>query len=106
MFGNGPLANHALGTIQSLNAISLDDVRTAHEQTYCRSRLWVGISGNDRLNRLEETIDDWATALPQGETLSWDEHASPLSGAVLLVHKPQRTQAQILLGHPSIPATP
>ncbi|MEE2785722.1 MAG: pitrilysin family protein [Myxococcota bacterium] len=104
IFQQSPLGNHPLGRADSLRNITLDDVKLRHRETYSQGRLWVGLSTNASSDDAMKMCADWASDLPLGQPFMVDDlRADPISGRhVLLVDKPARTQAQLLVGHPAV----
>ncbi len=100
-----PYARTALGTASSLDAIDLARVRDAHRQTFVRSNLVTAFAGHidpDHAHRLDERIRDAvrdapAPALPDLATPA----PSHPGRRCLLIDKPDRAQAQVIIGHPS-----
>ncbi len=104
VFEGHPLGHGASGSPTSLEAIGAADVRAHFARHYTRSNLCVGASGDLEAGRFGERIEPTLAALPTGPGNDWGAlpEVGPAKGVrVALIDKPERTQAQIMLGHPA-----
>jgi len=102
-----PLAQPALGSLTSLDNVTLDAVRQCHETTYVQSRFWTSSGGQIDDVGLQETLESAFSALPLGTPLSYEAMATgSITGRrIFFIHKPDRSQTQVMVGQPSIPAS-
>ena len=101
VFQNTPLLNHPLGRKDTLANIAISDVHQRHCETYTQSRLWLGLSTNMATAEAGQLCRDWATRLPRGTPFTQPTIRPQAWKArnVLLVNKPARSQAQLMIGH-------
>ena len=94
------------GTPASLRAITLADVQAAFKRQFVTKRLVVGAAGDVTPEALKRQLDDAFSGMPEGEPSP--VHAfdirDPGTIRVILVDKPERTQAQVFIGHHGISA--
>ncbi len=88
------------GTTQSVAAIQQDDVRGFYRRFIVQTNVVVGISGDITRDRAAEITRKIVAGLPRGEAAPDDvaEPAMRPGRRLLVVDKPDRTQAQILVG--------
>lgn len=100
-FAGHPFGHGGQGTVSGVSAITRDDVLAHAARMYTRDSLLVGASGDiDRagLDALLAPLE----ALPPGEPVwAFPEVPRPSGRRVSIIDKPERTQAQILVGHPA-----
>ncbi len=106
VFAGHPFGHGAAGSPRSLAGITADDVRAHHARYFGRANLLVGASGDVDQATLQRLLDDALAALPAGEKVDWTLPPAPHPGGrhVALIDKADRTQAQIVIGHPSLAA--
>ncbi|MEM8930279.1 MAG: pitrilysin family protein [Acidobacteriota bacterium] len=100
LYEGGPYAHPVQGSVDGLNAITIDDIQAFYAEHYTRGNVSVAIAGgyDEALRvRFEETVD----TLPDGAATTAPEIGGvPLEGRrVLLVEKPG-ADASISFGHP------
>lgn len=104
MWGENPYGRPGKGTPQTISAIGIEHI-TAFLSTHVRdSNLIVAAAGHVEPDQLNDLVGRYLVGTP-GESDATPEIASPapLPGVrVFLVDKPERTQTQILWGHPCI----
>jgi zinc protease len=105
-FGDHPLSRGAMGTPQSLSAITIDDVIAHHHRQYAKRHLIVSASGDIDAADVEAMVRDRLAPLRDGEVHDWTlpPVARPHERRVTLIHRPERSQHQIVLGHPCVAA--
>ena len=99
-FGHG-----GQGTIPGVSAITREDVLAQAARMYTRDNMLVGASGDADVETLERLLAP-LSALPTGRP-DWTFPAitPPVGRHIALIDKPDRTQAQIIVGHPSFQAS-
>lgn len=104
LYAGHPFGHGGQGTLSGVAAITRDEVLAHAAQTYTRDNLLVGASGDldpQTAARLLAPLD----ALPAGaHTWGFPEPPRPAGRRIALIDKPERTQAQILIGHPAFHA--
>lgn len=100
-FGNHPYGSSLNGTVDSVTALTRDDIVTAHANALTRDRLYVGVVGDITAAQLGPMLDDLLGDLPaEGPPLPGDAGFA-LKGGVTVV--PYDTpQAVALFGHEGI----
>ncbi|WP_298294406.1 pitrilysin family protein [uncultured Litoreibacter sp.] len=63
-FGDHPYGSPKEGTIESLNALTRDDIVAAHQDVFARDRLFVGAVGDITAEQLGVVLDDLLGDLP------------------------------------------
>ena len=106
VFAGHPCGHGSSGIPETLATITADDVRAHWLRSFGRANLVVGASGDVDEATLRALLDAALTGLPPGEKASWDLPEPPHTEGrvVVLVDKADRTQAQIIIGHPSLAA--
>ena len=105
-FAGHPLGNSA--TPASLASITRDDVVAHFERSYTRENLVVAASGDLDRDGFTALVEGATASLPQGPANDWGTlpEVAPLSGRqIALIDKADRSQAQILIGHPTVAAS-
>jgi len=101
LFGNHPYAHPAIGSMESIQTITRDDIVRFYE-TYFRPNIsTIVIAGDvDResaVSRLEAALGEWKSAiLPAAEA---PEPVDPIGYRIRLVNKPDVTQSEIRIGY-------
>jgi zinc protease len=97
----------ASGTVESVKGISIDDVQAFYRRHFVGANLVISAAGDLTSEAFQELLEDRFSDLPRGEATGPKVGPAPRSKGrrVQLVDKPQRTQAQILIGHDGIAAT-
>lgn len=101
-----PSARPVKGTPDSLRAITLQDVQAAFKRQFVKKRLVVGAAGDVTPQAMKRHLDHAFSAMPEGAVSpphTFDIR-DPGTIRVILVDKPERTQAQVFLGHRGIAA--
>ncbi|MFH1016855.1 MAG: pitrilysin family protein [Pseudomonadota bacterium] len=101
-----PYANDLDGTIKSLKSITREDVLAFYRAHIEKKGLIAGGAGDLTRAALTDIVRKLVAGLPEGSS---EKKRIPFKGAVhgreiILVDKPDRTQAQFLIGEPSIDA--
>ncbi len=106
LFKGHVVGRGAMGTVESLNAITREDVCAHHELVHSKNNMLLGASGDTTEAELRERFEKALADMPEGKRLEWNfPKIEPLHGKKLvLIDKPERTQSQILVGHPSLQA--
>ncbi|MFT5431417.1 MAG: zinc protease [Myxococcota bacterium] len=100
-----PAGRPIKGTAESLNRITIADIRRQHSTLMSRADLVAGACG-DLEDDFEARVMD-SLALPQGEHVEDQPYTSADPGRVrvILVDKPDRSQTQIMAGRLSLPVS-
>lgn len=69
MFGDHPYGRPAQGTMESVAAISADDLRTLHERTFTRDNLYIAVVGDITAGELSVRLDEVFGDLPALATM-------------------------------------
>lgn len=106
IYGDHPYGHGPSGTPRTLAAITPATVAEQARRVYCRGNLLVGASGDITRAALTERIDAVLASLPEGAPIGWDFAPPPTHRGrrVVLIDRPGRTQAQLLIGHPGVAA--
>ncbi len=100
MYENHPYGSVDAGTVQGLEAITIDDVKSFYKNKYTRDNIRIGIAGGYTASLIEKMEADFA-ALPAGKPSRVElPRPGPIEDIeVLIVEKPNRATA-ISLGFP------
>ncbi|MBX3272693.1 MAG: insulinase family protein [Sandaracinaceae bacterium] len=100
LFGRHAYGRPAGGTLASVAAITLDDVRACHAARFRAPHAIVGLAGDVRPEEAERLVRDALTELPRGAARRPPvrEPRQRPGRRVFLVDKPKRTQSQIYVG--------
>ncbi len=105
VFRGHPFGHGAVGTAAGLAAITREDVLSFAARLYSRPNLVVGASGDLEAETLLTRLRPLYDALEDAPLVG---HFGPPPAVVgrhiLLIDKPERSQAQLLIGHPSMVA--
>lgn len=101
LFGSHPYARPAGGTEASLAAITLGDVRAHYRKYWVRPNAIVGAAGDVDRETLQEIVDESFAKLRKARRprVKLGPPTMPAGRRLVLVDKPERTQAQVYLGH-------
>jgi zinc protease len=100
LFEGHPYGHNAGGTIESVRAITRDDVVGFYQRFVVQGNLVVGMSGDVTPERAPQLARKLVASLPHGEAAP-DPVPEPTmrpGRRLLVVDKPERTQTQILVG--------
>jgi zinc protease len=100
LFEGHPYGQSSGGTTQSVQAITLDDVKAFHRRFVVRKNIVIAIAGDVTASQAPAIAARLVAGLPAGERAP-DTVAEPTMRAgrrLLVVDKPERTQTQILVG--------
>jgi zinc protease len=100
LFEGHPYGQSSGGTTQSVEAITIDDVKAFYRRFVVRENIVVGIAGDVTAERAPAVAARLVAGLPQGAPAP-DIIAEPTmrpGRRLLMVDKPERTQTQILVG--------
>lgn len=91
----------ASGTPESLERITIDDVREFYGKYFVKNNVILAAAGDINKGDLIDYVEEYVTDLPDGEIekFSYSELPPIVKSRILLVDKPDRTQTQILLGY-------
>jgi zinc protease len=100
IFQGTPYQHYSLGTVDSLEKLTLEDVRNFYQAQYCQTNLFLGIAGGFSNAFLQQMKKDFH-ALPQGAGFRPREKKAPVLDGVkaVIVEKETRSVA-ISLGFP------
>ena len=101
LFGGGRLGRPSSGTVASLRRITRDDCARRHRELCARDRVVVAVAGDVGEEEARRRLLDPLAALPErSDAPRFDDPPAPPRGVrAVLVDKPDRTQAQVYLGH-------
>lgn len=100
MFEGHPYCRSSTGTKDTVQALTLDDVRAAYDRMYKKSPLCLALSGDvgsTELARIGERLSD-GQRKELARTPAPAEPRRPTGPRLVIVDKPERTQTQILVG--------
>lgn len=103
LWGN-PYGRMTSGSLQTLDSISVADLRQFHQELFRREDFVVGVSGGFDRKWMEKRLRAILQRLPAGSAGALDAPAPslPKGKSLLLLDKPGRTQAQITVGSSGI----
>lgn len=107
LFPDHPFGHGSHGRHGELETLTADDVRAHFEANYTQANLSVGAAGPMLAGALEAQLAPLIARLPEGRPLDWASFPpiNPLqSRRVILVDKADRSQGQIVVGHPALDA--
>ena len=97
-FGDHPYGSSSDGTVESVAALTQDDMFDAHRNALTRDRLFVAIVGDTTAEAVGEMLDDLLGALPAEGPAAPDDVDFGLAGGVTVVDF-DTPQAVALFGH-------
>lgn len=100
VFGNHPYASPVSGTKDSLEKITLQDVRAFYQQYYVAKNATVAIVGNVERWQAEEIVKALVSALPEGKKAQALPEVEPLAEAKKIVIDYPSAQTHIYVGQP------
>lgn len=77
LYGDHPYGRRADGTVETLSAITADDLRAFHGRIFARSDLYVAVVGAIDADTLSAELDRVFGALPQQAELTSIDHVEP-----------------------------
>lgn len=100
IFEGHPYARRVAGTIPSIEAITEADVRACYARHYCRKNALVAIAGDVDDAEAKAIADKILAGLPEGEAVpdTVPEPTLAPGRRLVFVDKPERTQAQMVVG--------
>jgi len=92
------------GSLESLNRITVGDLREFHRQYFRSGDFVLGASGGFDKKMLEKRMANFLSLLPGGNAEKIEAEAPKFSNGknILFLDKPNRTQAQIYIGSPGV----
>lgn len=102
MWGDHPYGSDASGTIETVTALTRDDIVQAHRDVMVRDRLFVGAVGDITPEALGALLDDLLGGLPQTSQVSATQDATYLAEGGVTVVPFDTPQSVILFGHEGI----
>lgn len=102
VYGDHPYASPVSGTEESLEKITLDDVRSFYQQYYVANNATIAIVGNVERWQAEEIVKALVSALPAGEKAAALPPVKPLTEAKKIVIDYPSAQTHIFVGQPGI----
>ncbi|MGR3434585.1 MAG: M16 family metallopeptidase [Shimia sp.] len=100
-FGDHPYGTAFQGTTESVEALTADDLRTAHRNALARDRVFVGAVGDITEARLGEVLDTVLGGLPETGAPQPDRVDFALEGGITVVEV-DTPQSTALFGHEGI----
>lgn len=106
MFGAHAYGRPLKGTTASVNGITRDDVVACYEQRVGRRGAFVAASGDITLTRLTRLVNTTVGPLAEqaASKMVVGPAPKPKGVSAVLVDKPDRSQTQVFIGHPSVHA--
>ncbi|WP_295813765.1 pitrilysin family protein [uncultured Nitratireductor sp.] len=101
LYGDHPYAHPDEGTLESLAAISPEDLKAFHARVFARSNLTIGVVGDIDAERLASVLDEVFGELPAEAGLEPVESIEPNLGQELRVDYPL-PQATLQLVYPGV----
>lgn len=102
-FGSHPLGHIPVGTEVSLTKIKLEDIRAFYKQRYRPDQMLLAVVGDVKkekvLNYLQASFGSWKVA-GVAAGASFPSLPQPKGKTIILVDKPDATQAYFILGSP------
>jgi len=104
LFEGHPYAHPIRGYRDTVSAITRDDVVAFYQKHFCTAALVVGVAGDLDKRTAQDASSSVASLLPEGVESPPTPPAPGRGGGVrgLLVTKPDKSQAQVVLGQPAI----
>lgn len=102
VFGDHPYASPTSGTEDSLEKITLDDIRAFYKKYYVAKNATVAIVGNVERWQAEEIVKSLLSTLPAGEKAAALPAVKPLTEAKTVVIDFPSAQTHIFVGQPGI----
>lgn len=102
VFSDHPYASPTAGTKQSLEKLTLDDVRAFYKKYYVANNATVAIVGNVERRQAEEIVKALVSALPAGEKVTALPAVKPLTEAKKIVIDYPSAQTHIFVGQPGM----
>ncbi|SFP35708.1 M16 family metallopeptidase [Tranquillimonas alkanivorans] len=100
-FGDHPYGSDRSGTVESVSALTREDIVEAHQRTLARDRIYVGAVGDITPDELRGLLDDLFAGLPEEGAPMPDEAEFQLTADMTVV--PMDTaQSVIMFGHEGI----
>lgn len=100
-FGDHPYGTNSDGTVETLNAITRDDIIAAHQATFVKGRAYVGAVGDITAEELGPLLDALMGELPQDGPPLPENVAFGLEGGVTVIDF-ATPQSVALFGHAGI----
>ncbi len=106
VYAGHPYGRPPIGTIRSVRGIGVEDVRAFFKQHFVGRNMVVSAAGDLDGAAFVTLLRDRFAEVPAGEAEVFEVGPAPRPPGrrVVLVDKPERTQAQILIGHDGIAA--
>ncbi|MCW8964261.1 MAG: insulinase family protein [Gammaproteobacteria bacterium] len=104
IYGSHPYASPPDGTVESLNAMSVDDVRQYYKKYYVASNAVIAIVGDISRNKAEALAEVLTGSLPAGEKAPALPGVEMIEGKMVRINHPS-TQAHIWVGQPGMTRT-
>lgn len=102
VFGDHPYASPSSGTKESLEKMTLEDVRAFYQQYYVASNATVAIVGNVERRQAEEIVSALVSALPAGEKPIALPAVKQLTEAKKIIIDYPSAQTHIFVGQPGV----
>jgi len=100
-FGDHPYGTNMDGTVESVNALTRDDIIAAHQATFTRDRIFVGAVGDITAEELGPIIDELLGDLPATGPDMPEDIEFGLAGGVTVIDY-DTPQSVALFGHSGI----
>lgn len=100
LFQNHPLSRRSIGSLQSIGAITRDDVVAHWRKIFTRGNFVLGVAGDIDEDSARRAAHQLHAALP-GDEPAVQTMADPVMNSgrrLVFVDKPERTQTQLILG--------
>ncbi|WP_179378942.1 M16 family metallopeptidase [Jannaschia marina] len=100
-FPEHPYGSRIEGTPETVAALNIDDLRTAHTRALTRDRARVGVTGDITAEELAPLLDRLLGDLPESDPVDIPEVETALDGGITVVDFPS-PQSVVLFGHSGI----
>jgi len=106
MWQDSPLCDPILGTIESINTITLEDLMDFYSRYYCASNSVLVVIGDIDYSEIEETVSRMFSAMPQGDCLPEPVQAPHILNEKRDAHiEKNALQSHLVVGYPGVGLT-
>lgn len=102
VFADHPYASPTEGTDESLEKLTLDDIRAFYKKYYVAKNATISIVGNVKREQAEKIVKSLVSALPAGEKAAPLPMVKPLTEAKKIVIDYPSAQTHIFVGQPGM----
>ncbi len=95
-FADHPLGKSVLGSLESVGALTAEQMRTYHQQHYRAGNITVVVAGNTDWEQVLKLAREFCSHWPSGKHVRPVFEAQP-KGGVQVVHRPKSSQQNVIL---------